>query len=522
LQKFIGPAGPLVIGRSRILIHPVSTADEVNVGSWEFAMELDRRGAAPLSRQIARTVSEDIQRGRLRPGDRLPGSRTLANTLRVNRQTVVTAIDDLVAEGWLVSRKTAGIFVADGLPESSAGRARAVQRIPGEMSRRFALELSTAPEPELPSDLDASTLLLSGSRPDMRLVPGDLIGRYYRRVVSASGRMLLSYNHPAGSPRLRQQLAMMLSVTRGLVVEPESIMVTRGSQMALVLLARALIRPGDTVAVEHPGYRPAWEAFKLAGAAVTPIPVDERGLDVQALAQLISRRPIRAVYVTPHHQFPTTVTLAGPRRLRLLELARRERFAVIEDDYDHEFHYSGNPVLPLASIDRTGIVSYVGTLSKVLAPGLRIGFIAAPPDFIQRVAAYRSIIDLQGDHALEAAIADLFEEGLIQRHVRRIRRVYSARLDTMAAALRRHLGDFVTFSEPSGGTAIWVRVRSARIMAQWARASRERGVSFETGPAFTLTGKSPPAARVGFACLSEVEIERAVQILAVAARRVRR
>src|SRR4029450_10740010 len=133
---------------------------------------------------------------------------------------------------------------------------------------------------------------------------------------------------------------------RGLVVNPESIMITRGSQMALALLARALVRPGDMVAVEQPGYRPAWEAFRLAGAEILPVPVNERGLDVSALAARGSRRPIRAVYVTPHHQFPSTVTLAGPRRLQLLDLAARARFAVIEDDYDAELHYHGHPDHP--------------------------------------------------------------------------------------------------------------------------------------------------------------------------------
>jgi GntR family transcriptional regulator/MocR family aminotransferase len=494
----------------------------VNVGAWEFTIELDRGRTAPLSQQIARAISEDIQRGRLRPGDRLPGSRTLARTLGVHRQTVVAAVDELIAEEWLVTRRTAGIFVADGGPDSSLGRFRPMQRnSPGVAPRRFALELPRAPDPELPSDADSRTLLMSGSRPDVRLVPADLIGRSYRRAVSAAGPALLSYNHPAGSLRLRQQLAMMLSATRGIVLGHESVMVTRGSQMALVLLARALIRPGDVVAVEHPGYRPAWEAFKQAGAAIVPIPVDQRGLDVRALGRVVARRPIRAIYVTPHHQFPTTVTLAAPRRLQLLELARRERFAVIEDDYDHEFHYRGSPVLPLASIDRAGVVAYVGTLSKVLAPGLRIGFIAAPPDLIERVVAYRSLIDLQGDHVVETAVADLFADGLIQRHVRKMRRVYRARLDALASALRRQLRHFVTFTEPSGGTAIWVRGPSARSIAQWASASHEHGVAFETGTAFTLTGAPTAGARLGFACLSEAEIERAVDALAVAARRVR-
>jgi GntR family transcriptional regulator/MocR family aminotransferase len=309
----------------------------------------------------------------------------------------------------------------------------------------------------------------------------------------------------------------MLSVTRGLAVDSASIMVTKGSQMALALVARALIRPGDAIAVEHPGYRPAWEAFRLAGAEVLPINVDQGGVNVQALERLISRRPIRAVYVTPHHQFPTTVTLSGPRRLELLSLAAQQRFAVIEDDYDHEFHYTGRPVLPMASIDRAGVVVYVGTLSKVLAPGLRLGFIAAPTDLIDQLVAYRSFADLHGDHVLESAIAQLLEEGLIQRHVRKTRRAYRSRLDTLATALRQQLGDFLTFHEPSGGTAIWVRTRSARTMAQWARAARDRGVLFDAGAAFALEGAAISGARLGFACLTDDELGRAVRGLAAAA-----
>jgi GntR family transcriptional regulator/MocR family aminotransferase len=274
-------------------------------------------------------------------------------------------------------------------------------------------------------------------------------------------------------------------------------------------------------ALGHEGYRPAWEAFRLAGAEIVAVPVNDHGLDVHALARLISRRPIRAVYVTPHHQFPTTVTLAGPRRLQLLDLAARARFAVIEDDYDHEFHYTGKPVLPLASHDRAGVVAYVGTLSKVLAPGLRLGFVAAPPDLIEQLVAYRSFVDLQGDHVLESAIADLLEEGLIQRHVRKMRRVYRARLDALAGALRRQLGNLLSFKTPSGGTAIWVRIRPGHVMANWTRAARDRGVLFDAGPAFTLRGRPVAGARLGFAGLTEEELERAVRALAAAARSVR-
>jgi GntR family transcriptional regulator / MocR family aminotransferase len=491
------------------------------VASWDFAIELDRTRDRSLSRQIAHAIAADIHRGRLRPGDRLPGSRTLASTLNVHRQTVTTAFDELIAEGWLISRRAVGIFVADGLPEVPVSRRLIDGRAGRATAARFALDVANAPQPELPSDTEGGTLLMSGSRPDVRLVPVHLIGRSYRRALRIYGPALLSYNDPAGLLRLRQQLAIMLATTRGLAVNPQSIMVTRGSQMALALLARALVRPGDTVAVEQPGYRPALEAFRLAGADILPVSVNEHGLDVSALARRVSRRPIRAVYVTPHHQFPTTVTLAGPRRLQLLDLAARARFAVIEDDYDHEFHYTGTPVLPLASHDRVGVVAYVGTMSKVLAPGLRLGFIAAPPNLIEPLVAYRSFVDLQGDHVLESAIADLLQEGLIQRHARKMRRVYRARLDALATALRRHLGNFLTFREPSGGTAIWVRIRNARLMAEWARAARDRGVLFDAGPAFTVSGRSVAGARLGFASLTEEELERAVRALAAAAKSVR-
>jgi GntR family transcriptional regulator/MocR family aminotransferase len=491
------------------------------VASWSFAIELNRSRDQSLSHQIALAIAADIQRGRLRKGDKLPGSRTLAAALGVHRQTVTTAVDDLIAEGWLVSRRTAGVFVADGFTDVFPGRRTVIDRVRPTAPARFALELVAAPHPELPSESGSRTLFMSGARPDLRLVPADLIGRSYRRALSRSGPTLLSYNHPAGLPQLRTHIATMLSAERGVVVNPESIIVTRGSQMAMALLARAFIRPGDTVAIEHPGHRPAWEAFRLAGADILPMPVDEHGLDVGALARRIVRRPIRAVYVTPHHQFPTTVTMNGPRRLELLALAARERFAVIEDDYDHEFHYNGRPVLPLASNDRAGVVAYVGTLSKVLAPGLRLGFIAAPPNLIDQLVAHRSFIDLHGDYVLETAIADLFEEGLIQRHVRKMRRVYRERRDVLTTALRRQLGHFLAFQPPAGGTAIWVRTRSSQTMAKWTRAARDRGVLFDAGAAFTFTDIPLAGARLGFASLSEGELERAVRALAAAANSLR-
>jgi GntR family transcriptional regulator/MocR family aminotransferase len=362
---------------------------------------------------------------------------------------------------------------------------------------------------------------MSGMRPDVRLVPVDLLGRAYRRALRHYGHSLVNYGHPAGFPRLREALAAMLSATRGLAVEPSSILITRGSQMALALTARALTQPGDVIAVEHPGYRPAWEAFKIAGAEIVPVRVDEHGLDVEALQRLIVRRPIRAVYVTPHHQYPTTVTLSASRRILLRQLSARERFAIVEDDYDHEFHFSGRPVLPLACDDPAGLVIYIGTLSKVLAPGLRLGFIVAPADLIERLISYRSFIDLQGDAVMECAVAELIEEGLVQRHIAKTRRIYRRRLETLAAVLRTQLSDFVTFRKPRGGTAIWVRTRDADTMTRWVEAARLTGVAFDTGAPFTLPNATVAGARLGFACLNDHELREAARRLAAASRQLK-
>jgi GntR family transcriptional regulator/MocR family aminotransferase len=485
------------------------------MAKWELALEIDRANGASVGQQIVTALASEIQRGRLRPGDRLPGSRTLAKMLQVHRQTVVWAVDELIAEGWLVSKPASGTFVAEKFPERSSRTTARVSRSP--TPSRFAISVSSAPVPELPATVPPETLLMSGTRPDVRLLPADLIGRAYRRALRVNGPALLSYSHPAGLRRLREELATMLSATRGVAVDANSVLVTRGSQMALMLAARALVRPGEAVAVEHPGYRPAWEAFRLAGAEIVPVPVDENGIDVDDLQRQVARRPVRAVYITPHHQFPTTVMLTGPRRIKLLQLAAQEGFAVIEDDYDHEFHYDGRPVYPLASSDTEGVVIYIGTLSKVLAPGLRLGFVVAPADLIERLAAYRSFIDLQGDAILECAIADLLEDGLIQRHVRKMHRVYRARLHTLATALRSQLGDFLTFRYPSGGTAVWVTTKDARTMTRWAQAAGERGVIFDAGGAFTLNAEPAAGARLGFACLTNDELHQATRRLVAAA-----
>jgi GntR family transcriptional regulator/MocR family aminotransferase len=330
-----------------------------------------------------------------------------------------------------------------------------------------------------------------------------------------AGARLLDYGDPRGQPELRAAIAERVSRERGIAAGAGAVIVTRGSQMSIDLVARALIAPGQVVAIEELGYRPAWTALERAGAVLAPLPVDGGGLDTAALSRLCRRRPVRAVYLTPHHHYPTTVALAPSRRLELLELAARHRFAVIEDDYDHEFHYDGRPILPLASADTAGVVIYVGTLSKILAPGLRLGFAVAPPALIERMAAERSFIDGQGDRVLEAAVAELMEDGELAQHVRRMRGVYRERRDALVASLRARLGGRLEFDVPRGGMALWAHAPGIDVVA-WKQRALAAGAVLRVGRDFSCRGVGSPHLRLGFAALDPRELDEGVRRVAAA------
>ncbi len=471
--------------------------------AWQLELET-AEDAQALYVRIADALRRDALRGRLVAGQRLPGARTLAAQLGVHRKTVTAAYDELEAQGWLRTEAARGRFVTDVAPERFARGER--EFVPG--SAAYALG---APPPTPRPWPDARHDLGSGL-PDLRLLPTEALARAYRRVLARAGRRWLDYGPPEGHPRLRAALAEMLATRRGLATRAEDVLVVRGSQMGLWLVARTLLSKGDVVAVESYGYRPAWDAFRSEGASLLPVPVDREGLDVQALATLADRRRLRAVYLTPHHQYPTTALLSAPRRQALLALARRHRLAVIEDDYDHELHYEGRPVLPVASRDTSGSVIYVGTLSKVLAPGPRVGFVVAPPAVLERMARWREIVDRQGDLAVEAAIAELLEEGELQRHVGRMRKAYAARRDALVDAATRDLPQ-LSLHVPRGGLALWADAAPDLDVEAWKKRALGQGVRIRTAADFTFDGAPAPALRLSFAKGTEGELRDAVRAL---------
>ncbi|MBL8681926.1 MAG: PLP-dependent aminotransferase family protein [Myxococcales bacterium] len=477
---------------------------------WTLQVALDD-DPQPLTTRIAQAIVQDVRRGRLRPGDVLPGSRTLAASLGVHRNTVLAAFDALRAEGWIEADSARETRVATSLPETRA------KRFSGRASPRASLPeqpgFALGPQPPSRDREDyPGTIALFGGQPDLGLFPVEAYARAHRRALRTQRKTLLDYGSPRGHAALRRAVAEMLSSLRAVAAREENVLVTRGSQQALDLISRALIAPGDVVAVEAMGYSPSWQALRAAGAKLEPIAVDASGLDVDALAAVCERARVRAVYVTPHHQYPTTVTLSAGRRMALLALAKRHSFAIIEDDYDHEFHYEGRPVLPLASADPDGHVVYIATLSKMLAPGLRVGFVVASRAVIEALARWRVYADRQGDMVMEAALAELIEDGELARHARRARLAYLERRDVFVEALRRELGGALAFEVPRGGLALWARLE-ARGADGFCERALSNGVLVQRTRTMVFDGGDRPWVRLGFAGNDGARLEEAAKRL---------
>jgi GntR family transcriptional regulator/MocR family aminotransferase len=282
--------------------------------------------------------------------------------------------------------------------------------------------------------------------------------------------------------------------------------------MGLYIAASLLIRPNQVVIAGTPGYARANSTFELAGARMSLIPMDEMGIDMDRVEKICKTKPVRMVYVIPHFHHPTLATLSSERRLHLLELATRYKFAIIEDDYDYDFHYAGKPMMPMASLDRNGNVIYIGALSKSLAPAIRVGFMVAPQRFIRSATSLRKAIDTQGDSLIENAIADLYKDGTVGRHIKKSVKLYKERRDHFCDLVQRELRDRVSFKVPEGGMAVWADFQDNDLPTVVQRAYRN-GLIMSDGTDYD-TGKLKYNSKgMGFASLDFREQERAVAIL---------
>ncbi len=477
---------------------------------------LDRNINRNLYLQLCDQIIGFIKSGKLPPSTKLPGSRKLAEDLSIHRKTVIASYEELISQGWIETIPARGTFVSSILPiVNPLGFDRSFTEIKTKDKSGFTFLKRTHLARKLSISNTEQTLKIDDGSPDHRLAPIDEIAKIYRNITKKTyNKDLLTYGSIYGNIELRKALMYYLNQTRGLDIKVENILITRGSQMGIYLAGRLLLSNKTRIIVGDTNYITADNTFIESGAIIERVPVDKNGLDTNRIEKLCTSKKVKAVYVTSHHHHPTTVTLSAKRRMHLLQLAQRYNFAIIEDDYDYDFHYSNAPILPLASSDNKGNVIYIGGFTKIIAPAMRIGYLIASKDFIDEAANFRRIIDRQGDQLLEQTIAQMIISGDVQRHSSKVFKIYKTRRDLFCSMFKKRLNRYFDFEIPNGGMAVWTKLNK---FYHWDDVYREaKKFHLELNPNwrnYDNNNSNHNGIRMGFASLNKDEIEKVIERL---------
>ncbi|GAB2791275.1 PLP-dependent aminotransferase family protein [Dyella kyungheensis] len=413
-------------------------------------IQLTISGRRDLAGQLYQQLRAAIVEGRLAPGSRLPSSRDLAVQLGVSRKTTLEVFERLGAEGFLIGRQGDGSFVATGFtPMPSKTRARSgVSPKPAKVWRRVPPTLAM---PRVSERLRYDYL---GGVTDKSLFHADVWRKCIAHALRAQARGRGIYRDPAGEQELRLAIARYLGFNRAVACDWQEVMVTQGAQQAIDLAVRVMVDRGDVVVMEEPGYPPARSSMLAMGARVKPVRVDEEGLCVDELPD-----EARLVYVTPSHQFPLGMPMSLERRMALLEWASRRGALIVEDDYDGEFRFEGRPLESLKSLDRNGVVAYIGTFSKTLFPELRIGYVVPPPSLADEFLKAKQITDWHGCSLTQAALGRYMLDGEFGRHLRRMQKHYAERRLALLQHLRGPLSPWLEPIVPAAGIHMTAMLR---------------------------------------------------------------
>lgn len=496
-------------------------------------IELDEERSTPLYEQLFTGLQVAIKTGRIAPGTRLPASRTLARDLDVSRTTVLEAFRKLRSEGYVESRVGDGTYVADTLPEESmranlapANTATVRSETNGAVPPAVSTSQSSPEESthhrisrrgERMRSLAAAALPRDEVRPFLPGVPAlsefprSIWQRRLENAMARIGARLLHYPDPQGHEPLRAAISEYLRVSRGLACSPEQVVITTGSQQAISILARLLLDPGDPTWFEDPGYPGARRALLAAGARLVPVSVDEEGIDVSAGVER-EPRPA-AVYVTPSHQFPLAVTMSETRRRQLLDMAARNDAWLIEDDYDGEYRFEDRPLSALRGLGDSERVVHVGTLSKMLFPALRLGYVVLPVELVSPYLAVRLVTEEAPSPVLQLATAEFIAEGDFARHIRRMRVMYRERRDALLAALEAECGDAVRPGPAAAGMHLSVGLGGDIDAGAVSAGCAARGVTAFSLSEFAIDRPGLNGLILGFAGYTPGEIRHAVRAL---------
>ncbi len=482
-------------------------------------IRLDRTSGEPLHQQLYRQIRDELISGSFNDNSsRLPSSRALAADLGISRLTVNLAFEKLHAEGYLRARIGSGTFVAQPLPETFLSSHRPKTEPLVEHPPRLSERVRNIPDKRVGKQFDFG---IAGP-PGVSFVPAvaaldefpmEIWERLRGQVLAKKGAHLLQYASSRGDPDLRKAIAAYLCDYRGARCHPDQIIVTAGTQQAMMISALALVNRGEVAWIEDPGFYQARRVLGFAGATVVPRPVDREGIVIARP----SRQPSpKIIYVTPSHQFPLGMTMSLARRTALIDFARERDAYIFEDDHNSEFRFTGPPLPCLQGLDNSGRVIYAGTMSKILYPSLRLGYILAPEQLIEPMIKIRAVMDQHSPAIDQATLARFLTEGFFLSHIKRMRKLYSDRREFFIEQFNNLLGKYFTLEIPEAGLHFVAWLRRKTDLPLITRVCAEIGIRPTPLSSCFMKAELNPALTFGFAAWSRAQIREGLGKFAVA------
>lgn len=460
--------------------------------------------------QIAAAIRSAIENGTVTSSEKLPSVRALAEQLSVNRHTIMAAYHELVAQGWVETKQRQGYTVAKALP---VYRALVNDKVHVKTVDKHAWRIVKPSQESFNRPAHDYVFNFAGGNPDIEQFPFNEFRGFINDALNRPAINELNYGDNAGFQPFIKEVSTYLRRVRS--ITDKEVIVVNGSQEALYVISQVLLKAGDKVAVENLGYRPAWSALQNAGAELIGIKQTEQGIDVEDFESLIKQHKIRLLYLTPLHQYPTTVTLPAEKRMKIYRLAEQYNIPVIEDDYDHEFHYNSQPLPPMAANDPAGLVIYLSSFSKIMFPGIRLGIIAVDKALAPHIISYRTLINHKANVLLQDAVARWMNDGGFERHLRKATRQYQKRRQCMVDMLNAFIAEGINieFTVPKGGMALWINV--GKNAQEIADSAKNKGIFLLAESAFHLkqTSNENKFIRLGFAGQSEEKIKQGLLLL---------
>lgn len=478
-------------------------------------IQIDKKLPTSVYLQIVHEFTKAIQLGYLPEGIKLPGTRVLCKIFEVNRNTLIKSFEDLQAQGWIEILPNKGTFILSNqkqkfISQKSKVKSRKSEIKNNQLNSGFSFQKSTILEN--PIEKSSIPLQFNEGLPDMRLAETEVLSKIYlSKLKNKNHKKSWEQVAHESSDYFKTQLVNYLNLTRGIHISKPNLLTTNSREMSLYLATKLLISPSDKVVVAELSYYASNMVFVNSGAKIIPIPIDKNGISTKHLKQVCEQQKIRMLYLTSHHHYPTTVSLSAKRRMEVLELSKQFGFIILEDDYDYDFHYDNNPMLPLKSFDTNGMVVYIGSFGKALAPNFRSGFVVGSPIFIDELHKYQMILEPDKDLIKEQVLAHLIEEGEMHRYLKKNKKVYKERRDYFSELLHKNLKGKISFAVPSGGLAFWIEWKNNINLGKFKKECEKNGLFLPQ--TILYQNKNITATRLGFGHLDNGEMEKVVEVL---------